>query len=402
MKVKFNIIMLMALLVGGLFTACNSEGDKFDYNKRALFISGTENNPVVKFTVEDTPSSYTVTVQSTKVLDEDVTLTLAIDPSLVDTYNAENSTNYYAIPTSAVTLSNPTVTISAGSALSDAAVASLVSTEEFVEGRTYLIPITIQSMNGNEDIIPTAKTIYLRVSRIINFYAINANATASSNFIFDKPIPLTTFTYELKIYPTGLAKKGPQRFSALEEADESKALLLRFNEANTNNQLQASLCGSKTMMNTQFSNGQWYLLTFVYDGTNFICYVDGEVDTSASLSISGINFQRYEMGMSWGGYRYSQFFGHRFCEIRVWNRALSQSEIAGGLCSVSSDSDGLQAYWKFNEGEGYIFHDATGHGYDMDWSKSQRDINENGVMVGTPDAANYIQWVKDDINKCAQ
>ena len=27
--------------------------------------------------------------------------------------------------------------------------------------------------------------------------------------------------------------------------------------------------------------------------------------------------------------------------------------------------------------------------------------DENGVMNPTPDAANYIQWVKDDINKCA-
>jgi hypothetical protein len=38
----------------------------------------------------------------------------------------------------------------------------------------------------------------------------------------------------------------------------------------------------------------------------------------------------------------------------------------------------------------------------MDWSKTSRDVSENGNMVATPDAANAIKWVKDDINKCAQ
>jgi len=394
----------MLLVAGFVFTAC-SDGDDFDWNKQGLFVSGTENNPVVKFTIEDTPSTYNITVQSTHKVENDVTVTLAIDTSLVAKYNAENGTNYYPIPLDAVTLENPVVTISAGFSVSSTAIVKLISTESFVEGRTYVIPVTISNVSGaSGDIIGSSKTVYLRISRIINFYAIQANYNASSNFVFDNAIPLTAFTYEYKIYPQGLANRGPQRFSAMEEKDESKALLLRFNEANTNNQLQASFNGSKTMMNTQFSNGQWYTLSFVWDGTTFYCYVDGVLDTSASVSVDGgvVNFQRYEMGMSWGGYRSSQFFNHRFCEIRVWNRALSQSEILGGLCGVSADSEGLQCYWKFNEGSGSKFADATGHGYDMDWTKSQRDIRENGVMVGTPDAANYIKWVKDDINKCAQ
>jgi len=37
----------------------------------------------------------------------------------------------------------------------------------------------------------------------------------------------------------------------------------------------------------------------------------------------------------------------------------------------------------------------------MDWSKTSRAIYE-GDMIATPSAANYIKWVKDDINKVAQ
>jgi hypothetical protein len=104
MKLKINIISTALLLVAGVFmtTSCNSEGDKFDYGKSGLFITGTENNPVVKFVVEDTPASYDVTVQSTKKLDHDVTLTLGLDASKVEEYNKENTTNYFAVPESAV------------------------------------------------------------------------------------------------------------------------------------------------------------------------------------------------------------------------------------------------------------------------------------------------------------
>ena len=72
------------------------------------------------------------------------------------------------------------------------------------------------------------------------------------------------------------------------------------------------------------------------------------------------------------------------------------------MCAVDPKSEGLKAYWKFNEGEGYIFKDSSGNGFDMDWSKTKREKRENQGLVDTPEAANAIQWVKDDINKCIQ
>lgn len=402
MKLKSYIISAaLLMLTSGVFTACNSEGDDFDYNKSALFISGTENNPVVKFVVEDTPASYTVTVQSTKVVNQDVTVDLAIDPSKVDEYNAQNTTNYFAIPENAVQLDQTQVKIEAGTAISSAATVKVVSTEDFVEGRTYLIPVTIKSISAG-DVIPTSKTIFLRVSRVLNFFAIQANYGASSNFIFDQAIPLTNLTYEVKIYPQGLNRRNyPQRFLALEQEDESQSLLLRFNEANSDNKLQVILAGNRFISNTEFENGQWYLLSFVYDGSTISMYVNGVLDTSVGASISGINFKRYEMGMSYQGYNSQQFFSHRFCELRIWDRALSPSEIVGGMCGVDPQSDGLKAYWKFNEGTGHVFTDATGNGRDMDWSKTKRAISGDNLS-DTPNAANSINWVKDDINKCAQ
>ena len=57
MKIKIlNIILLLA--VGVLLAACDSEGDKFDYEKVGLLITGTEQTPVQRFTVDELPAAY--------------------------------------------------------------------------------------------------------------------------------------------------------------------------------------------------------------------------------------------------------------------------------------------------------------------------------------------------------
>lgn len=55
-------------------------------------------------------------------------------------------------------------------------------------------------------------------------------------------------------------------------------------------------------------------------------------------------------------------------EVRIWNRALSQDEInlENHFWYVDPDSDGLVAYWKFNEQTGAMtVKDWSGYGNDM-------------------------------------
>ena len=102
--------------------------------------------------------------------------------------------------------------------------------------------------------------------------------------------------------------------------------------------------------------------------------------------------------MSWGGYGNKQRYDGRIAEIRVWDRALSASEIQLGLCGVDPASEGLKAYWKMNEGEGHIFYDSVGD-MDMDWSNVWRDSNEDGPLENY-DYSQYVTWSNDDKNKC--
>lgn len=409
MKANFsNIAALTLLLAASAAISSCGEADDFDYAKDGIFVTGTESDPLTKMVVEDTPSSYAVTIQTTKKATSNVHATLAIDNALVDTYNELHNTTFFAAPDGAVVLDNPEVTINAGAALSSAATVRVVSTENFEDGRTYVVPVTIKSVSGatSEEVIASSKTIYLKISRIIQFTALDNDASASSNFIFDdsKIATLTNFTYEIKVFSYGFGRGGNiKRVGAWEEKDESNASMLRFGENGYDgNQLQWVSPAGSVMSNTRFQTRRWYMVSLVYDGSAMTMYVDGVKDASVSASGKTVKFQRFELGMSWGGYCSGQFFSGRMCENRVWNRALTPTEITNGLCGVDPHSDGLVAYWKFNEGSGHIFTDATGNGYDMDWSKTSRDISENGVMTATPSAANSIRFVNDNENKCAQ
>ena len=404
-KSVFYIILLLAL--GTVLNACDSEGDKFDYGKVGLLITGTEQVPVQRFTVDELPAAYAVTVKATRRTTSDVVLRLAIDTALVKAYNAQHGTAYYPVPASCVALENNEVTIKQGEALSSAAQVKVISTDGFIEGATYVIPVTIQQVTGDGgEVIEASRTIFLQISRIISFYSLENNQNASSNFIFpdDKMVNLTNYTIEFKVYSYNFGNVGNiKRVLAIEGKNEEEANMFRFGENGSagGDILQWVLPGGRCFSSTHFKTNRWYLVSCTYDGSTFKMYVDGVEDAQTTGSGKATPFQRFELGMSWGNYRSSQFFQGRLCEVRVWNRALTASEIATGFAGVNAHSEGLVAYWKMNEEEGHIFHDATGHGYDMDWTDTWRDDRENGVLVAH-DYSQYIRWIKDDNNKVAQ
>jgi len=406
MKTKIYIRSILVTAISTLLlTACNSEGDKFDFDKKVILVTGTDTDPLVKFVVEDTPSSYTVTASATDKVVEDVTVNFAQDNSLVETYNAEHNTSYYAVPEAAVKLDNTEATIKAGHASSTGINVSVVSTEEFKDGRTYIIPVTIKSIKGgNMDVLPASKTIYLRISRVINFNSLSmSNSNLYSSYIApdNKIVDLPNYTYEIKCYVNNWAGSPISRLCNFGPKDESVTNLLRFGEnGQAVNSLQWVSPGGGLISSTRFNLAQWYTVSLTFDGSTYVMYVNGVKDAQLSGN-KGTKFQRLELGMSWTGYGSSQRFDGRVAEVRLWNRALTTSELKLGLCGVDPKSEGLISYWKMNEGTGYIFKDATGNGYDMDWSNTWREVSEGQGLVNQ-NKSGSVSWLMDDKNKCNQ
>lgn len=395
---KYSIVLV---ILGSLLSGC-TEGDKFNYEKNVAYIQGIETSPVVKFVVEDTPATYVIALSTSHKVDKDVDVKFALDASLVEAYNNQKGTNYYSIPESAIQLEGKEGVIKAGKSFSSALTVKMISTEDLIDGRTYVVPITVKETSGIE-VLDACKTIFLQVSRVIQFTSLDiSNSGMYSNYIVpdNKIVPLKNFTFEVKCYSQHWHHIA--RMCAL-RSDES--CMLRFGENGMDeNSLQWVSPGGNLLSKTRFELNRWYNISLTYDGNKFIMYVDGVKDAEliVSKSFDYLTFKGIELGMSWTSYPWSQYFRGRIAELRVWNRALSSSELKLGICGVDPASEGLVAYWKMNEGSGHIFYDSTKHGYDMDWSQTYREITEGGGMQPTPNAGSSVAWNSDESNKCNQ
>ena len=97
---------------------------------------------------------------------------------------------------------------------------------------------------------------------------------------------------------------------------------------------------------------QWTHIAATYDGTESKVYVNGILESSKTIGLP-IPTNNYPMGISGdpGDPRFN-FNGH-LDEVRVWNKALSQSEIQANMnCEIQTTSDCLVGNYHFNQGIG--------------------------------------------------
>jgi hypothetical protein len=398
----YSLSLLLLTAMGMLLNGCK---DSFDFDKEVILVTGTDANPLVRFVVEEMPSNFIVTASATGKVKEDITVKFAVDNEALERYNAANGTNYFPAPASTYSIDGSDVVIKAGTASSTGLTVSIVSTEEFVDGRTYIVPLTIQSVSGGDlRVLDASKTLFLRLSRIISFPSLDiSNYNFYGNYYAPEEVDLPTYTFEIKAYINQWhpGSNPISRLCNFGPLDESITNLLRFGENGQDiNSLQWVSPGGGLISSTRFNTGQWYTISVTFNGSTYTMYVDGVKDAELAGD-KGTKFQRLELGMSWyeganpgNSHPNRQRFLGRIAEVRLWNRALSSSELQLGICGVDPESPGLVAYWKMNEGEGTIFKDASGNGFDIDWSKSYQMDTER-------DKSSYVNWVLDDANKCA-
>ena len=111
---------------------------------------------------------------------------------------------------------------------------------------------------------------------------------------------------------------------------------------------------------------QWQHLAFTYDGSYIRLYKDGAlVDSSAATGIIGQNTLPLQLGkLDWGTTGF--YMTGRLDEIRLWDVALSQTEINNWMCIpidlTHPNYNNLMGYWRLNDGQGTIAYDQTANG----------------------------------------
>lgn len=358
MNKSFNILSF--ILLSTFLLSCKHEA----VYKNVVYLSSAETSVTTTLTVEDTGGELALTAKSAQIVNSPVNVSLNIDNTLIEEYNTKNGKNYSALPEDSYELSGNSVTISAGSNISDAIKLSIKSTDDFKDGVSYMIPVTIK----NSDKLPvlnSSRTIFIIINRII----ISNVASLTNNYFnvdfsknSDNLKSLSNVTYEIRVRVNSFQSRSPF-ISSIMGIEEN--FLLRFGDVTVKpNQLQMAGGSTATNVPMEFATGIWYHLAGVYDGSSLKIYVNGELaaktDASRTIDLTDQRSGGFHFGFSAGG----RLLNGEISEARIWSKVLSPAEIVNGMCGIDPTSPELIGYWKFNEGEGNTAYDISGNGHD--------------------------------------
>lgn len=109
-------------------------------------------------------------------LSEDLYVFMEADPDRVDEYNTENGTSFPALPTSHFTVEKNHSIISPGNTTAKAPALIGLNTGAFADGDTYLLPVSIVSVNKPSITINKSnRTVYLGIKCLAGSFTITTD-----------------------------------------------------------------------------------------------------------------------------------------------------------------------------------------------------------------------------------
>lgn len=354
MNLKNICIIVTSFLI---FCGCKELEVEYD----GLLMTGALSDEMVKFAI-DNQDTYSVSVSSTMCVANDVKINLDVDVTALKDYNLKYGTQYEMAPDGTYEIDGQEVVIPAGAAVSSSVLVSIIDKSKLIEGVSYVIPISIKSVDSGVDVIEAGRTIYLKLSRTLLFSAPYVGTTETSyTFSLDESDIVTDirqYTWEVKFKAENFKRNSngePIKIGGVYNN------MLRFGESGNETNILEVYAGTENKMiaTTEFAVNTWYLLSVVNDGKTLTLYVNGVKDNSMSVTPYDYQFDGITIGQPMSGYQSKQLFHGWLGGMRYWNRALSAREINANLCGVNPNADGLLACYRMDEGEGKIFYDST-------------------------------------------
>ena len=301
-------------------------------------------------------------------------------PELLSTYKlAYYDDSAVLLPEEHYSMPETSTTIQSGSIVSPELPIEFINTGNLDINTTYVLPVTIKSVEGI-GVLQSAKTYYyvFRGASLINVVCNISRNRAYPDFNNDSKFNnLTQNTMEILFK----ANSFPNTLNTLMGIEGH--YLLRIGDANIpSNQLQVASTNSCTSADLQLESNKWYHVAVTFDRGNVKVYINGIEKASGSVGKSSISLgakhTNEEDGSRcfWIGYSYKddRYFDGAVSEARIWNRVLTAEEIqaTNHFYAVDSDSNGLIAYWKLDEGSGTVAKDYSVSGYDLTIEKEPK------------------------------
>lgn len=350
-------LAILALAVGSLTTACQSE---YDIIENGVYLTDAQSAQAKRVTIDDKGASTQVSARLGAPAEGDVTVSYGFDAAALQAYNAKNGVDYQLLPEKYYSFSETQATIKAGEVSSAPVDLVIKPFDEGVDAtKKYAIPVSIVSASG-ADVLQASSSLMILIDQVI---VTTVPYLRGGNHIVVTPTePLTglaAWTLEWNLCMDAFNRNNVTQWT-IKGADDQPCIYTRFGDVTCEqNQFQAKVGASKPQSITRFTANKWYHLAFTYDGTNLRLYVDGKLDFTYPHAAPGeafifksIQFANLNAGYTLNG---------KISELRVWSVARSQAEIENNMYVVSPDTPGLEVYWKCNEGSGTLIKDHSGH-----------------------------------------
>ena len=382
---KYAIVLLASALV---LSGCQTESEKMDEhhfdNKLYLNASASTDEILVKQTGSKVEVTRSLTIGTALEAECDITAKLVAAPELLDTYKqAYYDETANILPSEMCVISDPVMKISKGANVSPEVSITFTNLDRLDRELVYIMPVKLTDIQGIDPL--DSKTVVYYVFKGAALINVVADLTENraypewkdGNVVND----MTNFTLECMV---NFNKFGRQ-ISTIMGIEGN--FLLRVGDAGVpDNQLQVACSRNLTSSDLQFETGKWYHVAVTFASGRVTVYLNGVEKLAGNSGMWTVNFGAAHSDESsgkprcfWIGYSYSsdRYLDGKICEARIWNRALSAEEInsANHFYSVDPSSEGLVAYWKFDDGAGNKIKDYSVNGNDLtvdsnpDWTK---------------------------------
>ncbi|MFC0878752.1 LamG-like jellyroll fold domain-containing protein, partial [Saccharicrinis sp. FJH2] len=170
----------------------------------------------------------------------------------------------------------------------------------------------------------------------------------------------SAYTVEAWINVSDYSKVGTfrRRIIALRDANDND-LDLAVHE---NNNLTFVAEGTKKITSETYSSDKWLHIALVFNGTNYILYVNGIAQTisDGGVTTNNIGNSSY-IGATLSSSGMTAFFSGQIDEVRIWNDERTESEIRQNMHKeLTGAESNLVAYYPFNETSGITADNAEG------------------------------------------
>lgn len=371
---KYSLILLAGSLT---FFGCQTESEKMDKhhfdNKLYLTASASTDEILVKQTGSAVEVSRTLTIGTALMADSDITAKLVAAPELLDTYKqAYYDDEAIVLPSEMCEIAEPEMKITKGSNVSPAVTINFTGLEALDRDLVYVMPVRLTDIKGI-DALDSKTTVYyvFKGAALINVVADLTENRAYPSWKDGSIVNnMTNFTLECMV---NFNKFGRQ-ISTIMGIEGN--YLLRVGDAGVpDNQLQVACSRNLTSSDLQFETGKWYHVAVTFDNGTVKVYFNGVEKLTgncgkSSVSLGAAHTDAETSGRCfWIGYSYAsdRYMDGKICEARIWNRTLTADEINAPthFYTVDPSSEGLVAYWKFDDGAGNKIKDYSVNGNDL-------------------------------------